>query len=559
MKKTLSLIIAILILFSLAAGCQNNAGNPSSAPSTQPVSQSPSSAPSDTDDEPASKLPLVNEHTSFTMWCSRTFSVQSGLTQWSDADVFKELERLTNVKAETQHPSGGTSTASLEQFNLIITSGEYPDVFFGGTWQGGYDRYIEDDVILELSDLLQSHGPDILANMDMSEVLRRACVTDSGKKPMIPVVQYQSKTGPTAGLCIREDWLNELGIAKSSIETYDDLRGVLDQMKSAYGLQYPFGFASIADVFYGNVSRVYAYGFNAAPAFIYDGDGNMCYGPIQQEYRDFLITYNGLVKDGYIDPAVENLRRADIESEWYNDKIGFGFGMAYYIGGIAAEKGMSLDPDFAIAAIDEPKFKKGMELHTGEYHQYNAANYTLNSNITITTSCKQPELVMSWFNYCFTEDGKLLTNYGFEGDTFTYVNGAPLWTDKIANNPDMDLGATQQRYLWHFPPFVIFDKEIDTYPDARQREAVEIWQSSSDHAWCLPLGYTYTADESVEYTAIYGDLATYMLECTSRFMVGIEDPNDDAAWNAYVNQTVSMKLDRLLEIVDAACDRYYQR
>ena len=120
-------------------------------------------------------------------------------------------------------------------------------------------------------------------------------------------------------------------------------------------------------------------------------------------------------------------------------------------------------------------------------------------------------------------------------------------TDKITNNPDMpSLEATQQRYLWHFPPYTEFDKELTTYPDKRQNDSIAAWQSSTDHAWCLPLNYTFTVDESAEYSSLFGDIETFVLENMALFLAGMKDPRNDAEWNEYVNLIKGMNIDRVL-------------
>lgn len=560
MKKGIAIVFVLVFLLTLATACgktdeDSQVTTPTPTPSS--TSSGSDSVTAKPEEEDELGWPIVEEPTSFTMWVQRTLNVQSGLNTWSDSDVFKELERITNVKCEALHTAGATTTAT-EQFNLILTSGDFPDVFSGGDWKGGFDRYIDEEVLIDLSDMYEKFAPHIMDHLNLSELVRKAVVTDMGRMPAIPLIQHQSVPGPTAGLCFRGDWLDELGIAPDSVKTYDDLREVLQTMKERYNLKYPFGFTM--DAYNSRVSKVYTYGFNASPTFVYDETGKVTFGPMLSYYRDFLITYHDLIRDGFIDPDINKYRRADLETEWYNSEMAFGFGMAYYAGNSAVLKGIVEDPDFYIIGVDEPKIREDIQLHTGEYHTYNAGEYTYNNAYTITTACEIPEIVLRWFDYCFTEEGKLLTNYGFEGDTYVMVDGVPTWTDKITNNPDMpSLEATQQRYLWHFPPYTEFDKELTTYPDKRQNDSIAAWQSSTDHAWCLPLNYTFTVDESAEYSSLFGDIETFVLENMALFLAGMKDPRNDAEWNEYVNLIKGMNIDRVLELVTAAVERYNNR
>ncbi|MDR1116836.1 MAG: hypothetical protein LBL09_01140 [Oscillospiraceae bacterium] len=546
MRKRISSFLAILLVLSVFAGCNNNSGTPTSMPT-----------PTENAGGEKSNLPLSDTPTSFSYWCgTMNLRPTSGLQTWADSDVFKELEKRTNVSVDFIHPTG---SSIAELFSLLLAAGDYPDVMAGtsvGPWPGGYDRYIADGTIIDLRNLYAEFAPNITATINLDPDLLRNCITDSQYMPVVPVVQYQSVIGPTGGLGFRGDWLDEQGIDPGSIVTYDDLRVVLRQLKDAYNLQYPY----LYNFRFQPLMELHLYGFNSGSKFIFDDDRNVLYAPMLEDYRNYLITYHSMMQEGLIDPNLAEYTTVyDFTPYWLREEVAFGFMMAFWSGDHMYQQGLTDDANFYLVGIDEPKFNPDIPLHTGDTTAYNF-QYSFRTGVSFSTQCRDPELVMKWFDYCFTDEGKLLTNYGIEGIHFNYVDGVPTWSDLIIKNPDgLSLEDTQQRYLWHFPMFCDFDKELLTYSDPRQLQNITKWQSSTDRKWCLPTNYTMTADESSEYSTLFGDIQTFVNEQTMNFLVGNIDPNDDTAWNNYVQQIESMSIARVNALIQAACDRYYSR
>jgi putative aldouronate transport system substrate-binding protein len=46
----------------------------------------------------------------------------------NEIEFYKSLEKATGVRIEFQHPASGTSANILEQLNILLASGDYPDM-----------------------------------------------------------------------------------------------------------------------------------------------------------------------------------------------------------------------------------------------------------------------------------------------------------------------------------------------------------------------------------------------------------------------------------------------
>ena len=65
----------------------------------------------------------------------------------------------------------------------------------------------------------------------------------------------------------------------------------------------------------------------------------------------------------------------------------------------------------------------------------------------ITTVNEYPELTTQYLDYGYSEEGKILHNFGKEGETFTLVNGKPTYTDLILNLTFVEIGPKTDKIL----------------------------------------------------------------------------------------------------------------
>jgi ABC-type glycerol-3-phosphate transport system substrate-binding protein len=87
------------------------------------------------------------------------------LTSYDDMAMYKEYEKATNVHIDFIHPVIGSET---EQFNVMLASGEYPDMIdgFDARYNGKSTKGYEDGIIIALNDLLKLHAPNLSNNYE---------------------------------------------------------------------------------------------------------------------------------------------------------------------------------------------------------------------------------------------------------------------------------------------------------------------------------------------------------------------------------------------------------
>lgn len=176
----------------------------------------------------------------------------------------------------------------------------------------------------------------------------------------------------------------------------------------------------------------------------------------------------------------------------------------------------------------------------------------------ITTSCKDVELAARLLDYAYSEEGHMLFNFGIEGVSYTMENGEPIYTDLLLKNPDLSITHAMAGYIRanYNGPFVQDEAYASQYYtlDA-QKEAIELWSDTNAGNHILP-PVTPTVDESKEQAQIMNEINTYRDEMTLKFILGNKSFDE---WDDYVKTIKGMNIDRVLEIQNAALERYEAR
>lgn len=159
-------------------------------------------------------------------------------------------------------------------------------------------------------------------------------------------------------------------------------------------------------------------------------------------------------------------------------------------------------------------------------------------------------------NYLYTEEGAVFANYGIEDEAFTYQeDGTPWYTDLITNNPD---GLTQTQalcfYIGYMVPCYADLTKYNVSSLTTWADFIDAW-GTADNANDMPQ-VVLTTEEQDEYSRVSNDVDTYMDETIVKFIIGEIDPNDDAAWNEYVSSMKRLGADTMLEVYQAALERY---
>ena len=221
--------------------------------------------------------------------------------------------------------------------------------------------------------------------------------------------------------------------------------------------------------------------------------------------------------------------------------------------GVWTKNMQATNPDVVFCAAKFPVLNEGDTRYFGAMNLRYQAAYSA----AITTSCKDVEAALKLLDYAYSEEGRLLYNFGVEGISFEYdENGTPQFTDLIRNNPD-GLSLKEAMILWcrnsAGGPF-----EKDAGPILAQRvdnqyqyDAPFFWDASIDWSKNLPR-MVYSGEENSALNDIMNEIDTILEEMTVKIIIG------DQSADAYDDYVATMKeagIEEAIEIVQTAYDR----
>lgn len=490
--------------------------------------------------------PLDDAQT-LTMW--RVFSafIWNGLMEsYADMPTLPIIEAATGVHMKFIECS---DSAAYEQFNLTIATGDYPDLMAMDYYSGGVTAAYEDDVILDLTDLVDAHMPNYMALVDtMDDYTKKSIYTDDNR--ILRIWTLASNVVSEQGLSYRSDWAEEFGI--DQIVTVDDMFDYLTQVKNKYNCTYPI-FVDNSGVLEGFTGAYGTAGMNLGwtdLGMMMDGD-TVISSLTDEHFKNYIAGFNkfysaGLIKDNF-----------------YNESYGPDYINAYV-----------MEDQCAVTSIRGDKFTTMTENAVSPTFRFEATaplveqegdtykfrmktSHTGMGNMSITTGCDDPEMALEFMNWFYTWDGYMVTNYGEEGLCFEYnEDGDPVYTDFIVHNPD-GYNVMNLRNMYTNPVFNNYTNATAVFYtyDEVELNAFDIWNNNGTDECSMPT-LSLTTDENAEYANIASTVYTYATEQVLKWMIG-ENALTDESWNAYVDQCNAMDLPRCVEIYQAVYNRMY--
>lgn len=524
MKKAVSLVIALAIVFTMAMG----------------VSFA---------DESADKLTLDAICVSW--------DVNPPMEDWWIWDAY---EKMTNIHINwTEVPS---STAS-EKKTTIIASEDLPDFFWQFTTFSVPElyQYGSEGLFVAINEY-PDYMPNLEAQMEGNSSIRPTITMPDGNIYAFPYIMDD----PWAASCryyINRDWLNNLGLEKP--DTLEDLEAVLAAFKAedANGNgdtedEYPIMYPSGSFDWLLERSMMGSFGMGSKGSYpiqnkVYvDEDGELKFIYTDEKLKEMWQMFAEWWQKGYFHP--ETFSGYDYAA-WVtegsvNDTVGmFSWAGANYLYNDA------INHYTAVHAFKGPYSQDLCWIEPAARGVTNGIITTKNEHIPET---------MQWLDYFYGDEGMMFGRFGIEGETYTRdADGKILYCDEIANyDGGVQLGAFQYGLLVYG----------GYYPYAEHAQAWQIENvvQTSDNelsAGCFTLDELYehipdelipnfvALDDEQEILDMYaGDIDAMIKEYRVKFVTG--ELNFDSDWDEYVTKLEGLGLDQFMEVRKAEYERY---
>ena len=466
----------------------------------------------------------------------------------ADCQIYQVAEEKTGVKMTY---TGLSTSASAEQFNIIMASGDYPDLIgWGLNYSAGDDSAVEEEVYLDLTEYIAEYAPNYWKILSTDDELLDTAVTDGGYIVGFHAVRTEKGLG-SGGMVIRTDLLEEAGLEKPyTIEEYENTLATFKDM----GLEQPLMMlapGAIQGNFLSGAFDVAAFcnSFPMSVAPTYVEDGTIKFGPLEEGFKEYITLVKDWFDKGYIHSDFvsknSNWNSPDYANAITGGNAGIFFADQGNLGGYIS--GSEIE-GFAVEATYDMHATEDSINHFGSYR-----NKAVGNGFRITSDCENIELACRWGDWWYTEEGSLTANYGVEGVSFDRdENGNPYLNETVTDAPE-GMRDALLIYASNDTICCVIDPNAVTsgYSDV-DKAAPEIWNTGVDDAYIIPSTVSLSAEETTEAANIYSDIETLCMESIAKFINGDKSMDE---FDAFVEDIYALGIEDYLAIQQGAYDR----
>ncbi len=551
--RALSRMLSILLVCVLLAACT---GNPQStnapaqtqAPATQTQAPATSTqAPSTGDDAPVADgitYPLAPT----TLTINRetnpydTSAFEPSMVEYA---AWNEYQERTGITLEAV---GGNSNAFevSEQFLLLLASGNYPDLITANwvNFPGGPTAAMEDGYIIPLNDY-QENFPSLMQVYAENPDWFRMVQTDEGLLYNFPYLRGDPDAHHENGLVIRQDWLDELNMPLPG--SIDELTETMRAMKENYNLASAFTF-EMRWLWLEWAASSVSSAFSVTYPF-YVVDGVVKFGPLEEGYREFMTQMASWYAEGLLDQDFPSINKATVQSKFANGDVGIAINP---LNNTIACVEANVDTNYKVSGIGSiPDADTGKALFSQYYQTYDGSFGT-----GISTQCTKVEIACQFLDYLYSPEGRLFATYGQEGITYEIVDGQPQFTDLVMKNPEGITPGTVKGRTSIGANYALIREGFTSWMEDYAREIHAAWVNPNMGDAIYP-PTTFTSIESQLVSRYYSTIHTYCQENMAQFITG--QKNTEADYDAFIEQLKSYNVETVLEMYQAAYDRYMAR
>ncbi|UCF99629.1 MAG: extracellular solute-binding protein [Spirochaetaceae bacterium] len=447
-----------------------------------------------------------------------------------------ELQRRTNVFFNIISIDSGY----WDKYKVMLASNDLPDLIF--TNVADAKRYGMEGLFLPLDELLEKHGKNILAAIEQEGIAEDMRALD-GRIYFFPKISLQQPEP----FMIRQDWLDACGL--DTPETLEDLYHMLKTFKerdpAGGGQTIPYG-----SLMYNDPSICYLNAFYRA--FTVDQDfmlkaERMVWGPAQPEMKQAMRYLNRLYAEGLLDPEAPILAKKQWEERVSAGRVGmivYSSVRTDYFTRVLRQT----DPEAKMIGMPPPI---GID---GQRHVAPMPRFSTDFCMVVSKDSPHAELIVKFFDYVFSPEGRMIVSYGVEGDSYEIRDGKPVFSEKMYSK---EAG-------WNmFVKAAIGGRRIACWPydDAMVQQlrgtlSLEALQLTWPHVDPPTPILNFDQQELGIIETRYQDLKDRTSEFLLKFLTG--ELSVDAGWDDYIGELKRAGLDELEEAYNRAYARRYR-
>ena len=504
------------------------------------------------------------------------FNIISGISALSsgydDNPVLKEMAENAGISITWETMSDSLS----EQVNIRIAGNDLPDAF-NAVGFSNYDltNYGQDGTFIDLTPYItEEYMPNLTKILEEHPDIRAAITMDDGCIYGLPAGEQMGTAGvgkaedyniytiPQYSM-INKTWLDELGLEVPT--TLDELHEVLvafqaNNMATMYGNDavqtIPLSFG-IDQWCWGQNIYYAGFGFtnwtnDVCADLLLQPDGTVNFVSDDDNYRAALEYFHDWFTEGLIDQEVFSQ-----DDTQYMAKCGQGrVGVAtwWYIEELMGDHA---DDYVFLPVLDGPDGTHNVTVRDGG---------GINSgSLSITSACESPINLLKFYDQWYIPENTMQLQYGPIGTYFTGQDENGLWQSVTDEEAQAQFGKSAGELKSEMevagPKLILSDYYANVFemePRAQERltDLYDYWMQYVDDTTTYPIDCVFTSDELDTIDRYRVDFENFVAEQEAAWLR--DGGITDETWAAYKDNLNSYGMDKLLEVYQAAYDRYVE-
>jgi putative aldouronate transport system substrate-binding protein len=514
-RHGLLMIIAVLALSMVFALNASGAGKSEAAPSAAAASTSAAKA-----------LPQVPFKETF------EFSILQGMH--SHAVPVNRITELIQKKTNTKiNWTKVSDTAFREKANITLASGQLPDLvyFYGMTAVPG--EWIKQKAVRELTDLL-GRAPNIQKYLS-KDVMLWMKNPDGNIYQLNLVIEFPYNLSNQ----IRVDWLKKLGLGMPN--TLDEWLKAMRAFRDGD----PDGNGKADTIPWVGPFNAWFDAYGITPRTFVDVDGHLVPRQRHPNYKTAVELLAGMFKEKLIDPEFVVRNKDSVKGKEL---------ILASKAGAWQQSGSTASSYTSILRQSIPNATFGYApLIKGPAGQSVQSRDPVGAAGAISIQAKDPEKLMAYWNWIYSDEGLTLMNYGEEGVHYKLVNGKPVvlppYNESFELNRRAGMAETWVPYVW------LADAFMQVVLGGKTLETIQEIDTHTYDCYMKPAAYAYKMYPSVlldttEYRNKVADVIQPLTDLEEQVIAG------NRTWKDMEDLLAKVKND--LDAITASVDKNYQ-
>ncbi len=448
--------------------------------------------------------------------------------QWSENLFFKRMEEKTGLAFEYMQVNGAQAWEETKQ-GFFAPGADLPEVLFKAELSPAQTiAMLDEGILIDLAPLIEGSMPNLSRLLRENPDVRQAITLPDGRIGALPYINLAPSENC---LWINVEWLNELKLDMPT--TAQELESVLaafqtgDPNRNGRRDEVPLTFIGAYDLKY----LAHAFGLAANDFNVFAKDGEARFMPLEPAFREFIAWLRGLYAQGLLDQdgfqTADSLRRVTDEKS----AVRYGALLApltsYVLPAAWAEK---------YAAVP-PLVYEGAQVYRSIAPRATPGTFAL------TRDCENPEEMLAWADYLYSDEGAVMASSGLEGIDYL-VDGDGTWRKTEAGSQQSFL-ATVSIMTGTTPPGVSSDGFQRRYTDPMVRKVSEQIDIVAAVAKDPFPPFSLTAEQESEIAPLQSAIGRYVDESIARFVLGEWELSDER-FEAFESTLKELGLERFM-------------